>query len=152
MSHPQKHPLRFSLLLMVLTSILSQCADHSDEDTAPQQDLIGEWKISSASCDSSIKREWTGVTVRFTQITLDSGALYVPGTAYDSIWSAAGHWKKDATTDAFFRDDGVKVDYYQESKSKLTLFAYLPWTSHSTCSDGICLSIITGMWRFELEK
>ncbi|HEY5746638.1 MAG TPA: hypothetical protein VIU12_11215 [Chryseolinea sp.] len=148
MIYPQKHPIRTISLLILLTSIIFQCSDNSD--TVPQQVIVGEWKISSVSCDGLVKPEWTGVAMRFTQITPDSGAYYVPETVNDSIWPAAGHWEKE-TGDFFLRDGSALVNYAEE-KSKIMLFVYLPGTGQPACSDGTCLNLETGRWAFELEK
>jgi hypothetical protein len=142
------HPIRAILLLIILMSML-QCSDNSDG--VPQQVMVGEWKISGVYCDGVVKPEWTGVAMRFTQITRDSGAYYVPETVYDSIWPAAGHWKKALPDDLFLRDDSILVNYAQE-RGELMLIVYLPGTGQPACSDGICLHLETGRWAFVLEK
>jgi len=149
MALPTKYSLQAIFLLIVLTFTLFQCSDNSD--AGPQRDLIGDWKISQASCDGIERPEWKGIAVSFKEITPDSGAYYVPETVRDSIWATSGHWQKAHPGNILIRDGHALVHYRQENRV-LKLSVYLPGTGSSpACSDGICLPLEGGSWTFTLE-
>lgn len=86
-------------------------------------------------------------------MTMDSGAYSFPETPYDSIWSSLGHWIKLADDDIFYREDKIAVQYWIDvDEKKMTMDLYLPWTQQSTCTDSVCLPVVTGHWIFELKK
>jgi hypothetical protein len=139
------------ILLIACSFAVFQCSDDGAE--YDRQKFLGEWEISEVIYDGVSQPDWTGATLTFTQMAIDSGGYSLPETPYDSIWTSTGHWIKLEETDIFYREDKVSVQYWIDvDERKMILDLYLPWTQQSTCADSVCLPIVTGHWVFELKK
>jgi hypothetical protein len=121
------------------------------DEPVNKHEFIGRWYVSQAQQDAAALSDWTGIEVVFDQITYDSGRYTLSQTQDDSVWNVSGTWAKSENQNNFVRNDNIVV-YYGIHKDVLYLSMWLPWTQESTCSDGICLPIVTGNWDFELKQ
>lgn len=141
-----RYLLIFSLLISVV--ILYEC---TTDDIGDKQKFVGRWTISEVTYDGVIQPEWVGTKIFFNQTSYNSGTYSLLYTQSDSIWNSSGIWTTTDNADSFLRDDNIPITYGFYKDNTLKLAMYLPWTQHSTCTDSVCLPVVTGQWTFELN-
>jgi len=147
-----RDPQNLNICSLIILAIINwQCAD--DNIVNNNEKFVGEWKIAAVLHDEVLQDNWTGATLTFTQISVDSGAYFLPQTPYDSIWNSAGSWKKLSLKETLSREDGIELTYgLTEDHEKMILVFYLPWTQQPTCVDSVCLPNVTGQWTVKLNR
>jgi hypothetical protein len=139
---------RLTILTLILFTTI-RCSENND--SAKPENFIGQWTATEVIYDGTLRSEWTGAHLTFEQDKIDGGLYSMADTRYDSIWSSQGTWTKSNERFKIILDDTLTVDFIFENE-KLIISKRLPWTAQSTCTDGICLPVVTGYWDFRFER
>jgi hypothetical protein len=151
-NHSSVNLFRATCLLSVIMVTITLTSCHDDDASPSDNIFVGEWIISSASSDNENHPEWSDKSIRFSQITSETGHFEVPETPYDSVFNIFGSWTHGGGQ-TFFRNDGVKFTYAKSSTGGLFLHAMIPWTAPDMCDDnGICNAKFAGNWMFVLKE
>jgi hypothetical protein len=83
--------------------------------------LVGNWKITSTTCDGQDQIEWSGITLNISAITKDSLQFVMSGTPNDTVWDKSGKLKV-VDQNKITRNDGIGMNYDLKQSQLLTQF------------------------------
>jgi hypothetical protein len=135
------------LHIISLAGLLICCEDEEPTRLA----LAGNWKIDHVVYDGSVQSEWDHLDFVFEQTSATGGIYRLPNTPYDTIWKHQGTWNLSNSPDQITFDNFLDANY-AVFRNELEFVTYLPWTSTSTCDNGVCLPVVTGQWSFTLKR
>ncbi len=142
----------FAIKVAVLIfAFLTTLSCQEDTDIGKSEELAGQWIVNEVVYDGTLQSGWEGVSLTFEYNMLRRGLYEMPDSPYDSVWTKKGTWMISDNPSVMILNDSLETNF-DVNKEELIITMMLPWTAQSTCSNGVCLPIVSGEWMFRFRR